>query len=206
MLGRGSAPMRKLLIIFCLISIASYADVQKTETDTGSTQSNTEPDYDLPAAIAACEEMLHGPSRCESAQRAYLELGRNIYSQNHPDVIRARRKIELHCSSGSIQQKIQSICSRRSVYCDVSRRDYLQESPQVRLESAVKAGDLNFLGVPREDPESLFVPCLPDGFPEPANVISMSAVFESYVQDEIEEEYAAEYNLLLLKHLSENPD
>jgi len=34
----------------------------------------------------------------------------------------------------------------------------------------------------------------------------MSAVFGSYAQGKIAEEYAAEYNLLLLKYLSENPD
>jgi len=50
------------------------------------------------------------------------------------------------------------------------------------------------------------VPCLPDGFPERANVISASTVFGSYVLNEFAEEYAAEYNLLLLKYLSENPD
>ncbi len=200
--------MRKLLVIFCLISIASCANVQKTESETGSTQANTEPDYDLPAAIAACEEMLHGPSRCEAHYEFVREVRdkRAIYSQYHPDQVRMCMGQVLYCEGGSLQQKFQSICSRCSANCNVSRGDYLQESPQIHLESAVKAGDLKFLGVRRVNPESLFVPCLPDGFPEPANVISMSAVFRSYVQDEIAEEYAAEYNLLLLKYLLENPD
>jgi len=197
--------MRKLLVISCLISIASCANVQKTDTDTGSTQSNTEPGYDLPAAIAACEEMLHGPGRCESFLPSYYEHLRNIYSQNHPDQIVMCTKRELYCSSGSLQQKIRSICSRCN-YCSASLRDYSQESPQTRLESAVKAGDLSFLRVRRGYGESLFVPCLPDGFAGPANVMSASAVFGSSLQNNIAEEYAAEYNLLLLKYLLENPD
>ena len=207
MLGGGGAPMKKLPVFFCLISIASCANVQGGETDTGSTQSNTEPGYDLPAAIAACEEMLHGRSRCESHYEFLREeLTKGIhYSQYHPVQVRMCEGIVLYCEGGSLQQKIQSLCSRCYFKCNASLRKFSQESPQVRLESAVKAGDLNFLGVRRENPESLFVPCLPDGFPEPANVVSMSAIF-GLSHSKIADEYAAEYNLLLLKYLLENPD
>ncbi len=200
MLGRCGAPMRKLLVIICLVSIASCGNVQGAETDTGTTQSNTEPGYDLPAAIAACEEMLHGPSRCEAHYEFVREVWDKgaIYSQYHPDVIHACAGEVVFCSGMSLQQKIQEMCSQ-------CKDCYSLESPQTRLESAVKAGDFIFLGVRRGDLESLFVPCLPDGFPEPANVISMSAVF-GLSHSKIAEEYAAEYNLLLLKYLLENPD
>ena len=133
--------LRTLLSIVFLVSCGPFADAQRVAEQN---------------ALEDCGEPIPNTQHlfCNSLVRG-LAMLLNPYGTEHPDIIRERYATHSICSACPCGVEPAQPDSDADQLGEL--REFLAISPQNRLDAAVEAGDLRFLGVP--DFVGLYAPC-----------------------------------------------
>lgn len=139
--NRETGPLRMMLSIVFLVSCAQLVDAQHIAEQN---------------AVEYCGDPIPNTQNqfCTPSLRS-LANSLNPYGTVHPDILRKRyatHSICAICPCGVDPVQAESDADQLA-----KLRAFLAISPQSRLDSAVEAGDLRFLGVP--DFVGLYVPC-----------------------------------------------